>query len=148
MISKDGSCGQYASASYWQAVLLSGTIIRHHHISFSITSISTVLPLLCFLLSLGWVGLFFYISWVVTSTGTVWQFFSSFLYILALHRLLLNTNIMCGSFVLSPSSVKLRVLCREGCEGGQLISDWSKMQDGRWKAVFGLDNNSRWQLSL
>ena len=47
------------------------------------------------------------------------------------------------------SSVKVRVLCQEGgCGGGQLISDWSKIQDGGWKAVFWLDNNSRWQLSL
>ena len=34
---------------------------------------------------------------------------------------------------LKRSSVKVRVLCQEwgGCGGGQLISDWSKMQDGR-----------------
>ena len=36
------------------------------------------------------------------------------------------------------SSVEVRVLCNGGHRGtgGQLISDWSKMQDGRWKAVF------------
>ena len=48
-----------------------------------------------------------------------------------------------GSWKLS--SVKVRVLCQEGgVWRGQLVSDWSKMQDGRWKAVFWLDNNSRW----
>ena len=34
------------------------------------------------------------------------------------------------------SSVKVRVLCQGGGEGAEVISDWSKMQDGRWKAVF------------
>ena len=48
------------------------------------------------------------------------------------------------------SSVEVRVLCHggEGCRGGEVLSDWSKMQDGRWKAAFWLDNNSRWQLGL
>ena len=33
--------------------------------------------------------------------------------------------------------------------GGQLVSDWTKMQDGRWvigQAAIWLDNNSRWQM--
>ena len=36
------------------------------------------------------------------------------------------------------SSVEVRVLCKGGMqgEGGEVISDWSKMQDGGWKAVF------------
>ena len=33
------------------------------------------------------------------------------------------------------SSVEVRVLCR-GVRGGEVVSDWSKMQDGGWKAVF------------
>ena len=43
------------------------------------------------------------------------------------------------------SSVEVRVLCKEGHEGvrGELVSDWTKMQDGRWKAAFWLDNNSK-----
>ena len=37
------------------------------------------------------------------------------------------------------SSVKVRVLSQRGGSGGwggQLFSDWSKIQDGGWKAVF------------
>ena len=45
------------------------------------------------------------------------------------------------------SSGEVRVLCQGGA-GGQVISDWTKMQDGRWKAAIWLDNNSSWQLGL
>ena len=55
---------------------------------------------------------------------------------------------ICRTITIQKSSVKVRVICPGGGRGGEVISDWSKMQDGRWKAVFWLDNNSRWQLSL
>ena len=34
------------------------------------------------------------------------------------------------------SSEEVRVLRQGGVWGGQLVSDWSKMQDGGWKAAF------------
>ena len=33
------------------------------------------------------------------------------------------------------SSVEVRVLCHGGTGGGQVTSDWMRMQDGGWKAA-------------
>ena len=68
------------------------------------------------------------------------------------------------------SSVEVRVLCQgEGAGRGHvhaqsdvtsawlghirtqkkiIASDWTRIQDGRWKAAIWLDNNSRWQMGV
>ena len=70
---------------------------------------------------------------------------------------------------IDPGSVEVRVLCQGGDEGGLthvqsdvtsarsghigtqknfITSDWTKIQDGKWKADIWLDNNSKWQMGL
>ena len=37
--------------------------------------------------------------------------------------------------LIDQSSVEVRVLCQGGVRGGQVTSDWTRMQDVKWKAA-------------
>ena len=71
----------------------------------------------------------------VVKCKTHWEYFLSYFQEKTTISLHIHSNKNKIFLQRDHSSVEVRVLCQGGA-GGQVVYDWTKMQDGRWKAAF------------